>query len=290
MRPFDAAELFFYGTIRALKFLRAGIAFSDYKELVTDVMSDLYHFGVYHQHRIRQDVEQPDELRNTLTAAETLHSFIRGTLYPIRDDLLNEKHIELLGSYLSGFETALKLDLGALPIYVLEGKRGYSARQFVLGRGARQVLSKPNQDLLPSRAKDDIDHAGKCVIHEQYTAAGFHTMRAMESVARRYYKAVTGDEPITAKGEYFTLGVLVDALKGKQEKLTQSGKDVGRLSEDILPILKRIVRTYRNPIMHPEMVLEEDEALDVFDNAKAAIASILRDVKEGGHLPEWNAP
>jgi hypothetical protein len=42
--------------------------------------------------------------------------------------------------------------------------------------------------------------------------------------------------------------------------------------------------------MHPEMVLEEDEALDVFDNAKAAIASILRDVKEGGHLPEWNAP
>lgn len=134
MRPFDTADLFFYGTIRALNYLRAGVPFSQYGDLVTDVMADLNHFGTYHQHRVVHHLEKRDELRNALVAAESLHSFIRGSLYPIRDGLLNEKHIELLGSYLKEFETALKLDLNVLPIYILEDKRGYSARQLSLAR------------------------------------------------------------------------------------------------------------------------------------------------------------
>jgi hypothetical protein len=251
-------------------------------------MADLRHFGAYHLHLIKNDLEPPDEMRNALAAAEVLHSFVRGVLYPIRDSKLSEKDIELVGNYLSSFETALKLDLGALPIFVLEGKRGYSARQFVIGAGARQVFSKFNQQLLPLSAKEDIDHAGKCIIHEQYTAAGFHTMRATEGVSRLYYRAVTGESPVNGKGEPFDLGGLINALEGKQEKLTKSGKDTGRLAEDILPVLRRLVKIYRNPIMHPEMVLNEDDAIEVFDNAKAVITSILRDAKDGDHLSAWN--
>lgn len=289
MRRFDSAELFFYGTIRALKYLRAGVPFRDYGEMVTDLMTDLYNFYTYHNHRRADGLEELDELRNTITAAESLYSFVRGTLYPLRDQELNDTHITLLRDVLSEFETALKLDLGALPVYLLENKRGYSARQFITGIGARVVLSKNNRELLSPRCLDDIDHAGKCLIHEQYTAAGFHTMRAIEEIARRYYKTVTGDDPIDVKGNPFPLGGLVHALEGKLANLSKGGKDTDRLSQDILPVLKRIVKTYRNPIMHPQMTLEEDAAIDVFDNAKSAIASIFRDIDEAKHRDAWNA-
>jgi hypothetical protein len=282
MRRFDAAELFFYGTIRSLQYLRAEVSFSEYKEQVTDVMADLNHFVGYHKRMVANHPEQRDELRNAIAAAEVLHSFVSGTLYPIRNDLLNKTHIELLNAQLQEFETSLKLDLAALPIYVLEDKRGYSARQFITGDGGRVVFAKRDQAALPRSALEDFDHAGKCLIHEQYTAAGFHTMRALEVVARRYYKTVTGEEPIDDKNRPFPLGVLVNALEGKLKNLS-SGRNTERLSQDVLPVLKRIVRKYRNPIMHPEMTLEEDDAIDVFDNAKAAIASILRDVSEDDH-------
>lgn len=291
MRPFDAAELFFYGVIRSLEYLCAQHPLSEYKEQLTDIAADLHHFIAYHQRRVGEHLEARDELRNAIKAADDLHSFIQGTLYPIgvSGALLNEGHISLLNDYLNEFETALKLDLDTLPIYVLEDKRGYSARQFIAGTGARAVLSKEHQNLLPSLSLEDIDHAGKCLVHEQYTAAGFHTMRAIEEVARRYYKTITGEAPIDDKDRPFGLGVLVNALEGKITNLSRSGKNTERLSGDILPVLKRIVKTYRNPIMHPEMTLKEDDAIDVFDNAKAAIASILRDVDEGAHLAAWKA-
>src|SRR5208283_4893923 len=179
------------------------------------------------------------------------------------------------------------LDLGALPVYLLENKRGYSARQFITGTGARVVLSKKNRELLSPLCLDDIDHAGKCLIHEQYTAAGFHIMRAIEEIARRYYEAITGEKPIDRKNNAFGLSVLVNAMEGKLPNLASEGKNTKRLQEDILPVLKRVARTYRNPIMHPEMTLEEDVALELFDNGKTAITSILRDVNEGNHLAAW---
>jgi hypothetical protein len=112
-------------------------------------------------------------------------------------------------------------------------------------------------------------------------------MRAIEDIVRIYYEAITGSQPISKNDKPLTLGVLVNSLIGKCPKLATAGKNTDRLTGDILPTLSRIVSIYRNAIMHPEMTLDEDHALDVFDNAKAAIASILRDVHEGGHLAAW---
>src|SRR5258708_19835202 len=119
-------------------------------------MADLNHFAGRHKLKAANHLENPDELRNAIAAAEVLHSFVRGTLYPLRDDLLNEKHIELLRDCLSRFETALKLDLGALPIYALEDKRGYSARQFLTRGRARAIFSKNKHTRLSPLSLKDI--------------------------------------------------------------------------------------------------------------------------------------
>ncbi|MGC2443218.1 hypothetical protein [Candidatus Binatus sp.] len=275
MRPFDAAELYAYGVIRAFQYLRAGVPFSQYGDLITDVMADLDHFARRHKFKIANQAENPDELRNAIAAAEVLHNFVSGTLYPLRGDLLKEKHIELLRDCLSRFETALKLDLGALPIYVLEDKRGYSAWQFLTRWGARTIFSKNEQAQLPRLCLEDIDHAGRSLMHDQFTAAGFHMIRALESVARTYYERVKGGSPVNSKGEFLQLGVMASALK---DVLTQLADQQEGLLGEIVPPLIRITKIYRNPIMHPEMVLQEDNAIRVFENAKLAISEMLEDI------------
>jgi hypothetical protein len=129
--------------------MRAGKSLGDFGELVTDVVADLNHFIGYHRRRIIVEIEHMDELSNALAAADALRKFIRETLYPVGQDPLNETHIELIDAYLSEFETALKIDLRTLPIYVLEDKRGYSARLFVIRGNARQVLSKKVNSCYP---------------------------------------------------------------------------------------------------------------------------------------------
>ncbi len=255
--------------------MRPGVRFSEYGDLVTDVAADLYHFAAYHRRRIADHLEQCDELRNALAAAESLHGFIRGTLYPIRDGLLNEKHVSLLGDYLKEFENALKLDLGALPIFVLEDKRGYSARQFVTGNGARMIFSSQDQTRLPPLCLEDIDHAGKCLMHSQFTAAGFHVIRALEAVTRSYYERVKAKPPTNEKRKFLPLGMMTNALKDVFNGLTN--KQEGALSE-IIPLLERINRIYRNPIMHPEMILKEELAIKVFETAKLVIDDMLEDM------------
>lgn len=269
MRLFDAWALFFYGEIRALGYVRAGMTFREASDIATDAAAFLQGFIVQYRQ---------DELRNAVAAAEALRDFIRGTLYPVRDNVLNETHIALLENHLKEFETALKLDLGALPIYVLENKRGYSARQFVAGSGARTVFSAQEQTQLPRACLEDIDHAGKCLMHEQFTAAGFHIIRGLEGATRIYYERVKGSPPISAKGAFLPLGVMTSVLKDEFSSLTN--KDEGALGEIVL-LLERINRIYRNPIMHPEMTLNEELAIKVFDTAKLIIDEMLDDMGTG---------
>jgi hypothetical protein len=75
--------------------LRADVKFPDYSELVTDVVSEINHFIGYHRRRIIINVEQADELSNALAAADALRNFIKGSLYPAKDGILNQELTKL---------------------------------------------------------------------------------------------------------------------------------------------------------------------------------------------------
>lgn len=59
--------------------------------------------------------------------------------------------------------------------------------------------------------------------------------------------------------------------------------------EDLLNIaidvLARLKNVYRNPIMHPDMVLDLSSAMNVFDSAKCAIELMLEDAQH-----KWQNP
>jgi hypothetical protein len=108
-------------------------------------------------------------------------------------------------------------------------------------------------------------------------------MRALEAVARGYYKMIFNAEPIN-KNNKLPLGLrtIADYLRKQKTKLESSRTETGALG-DIIPTMDRLASIYRNNIMHPEMTLDEDLAIEVFDNAKTAIAAMLRDVRTEGH-------
>ena len=54
--------------------------------------------------------------------------------------------------------------------------------------------------------------------------------------------------------------------------------------------LTRIRVIYRNPIMHPQMVLNENDAIHVFNISTDVIATMVNDVRaNGAHFGTWRA-
>jgi len=102
-------------------------------------------------------------------------------------------------------------------------------------------------------------------------------VRALEAVARTYYKKVTGKDPeITG----MPLGPIINGLR---LELKRSG-----LSDDsplglIIANLQRMNNIYRKPLTHPEMILRtRDDARKVFDLAAVSITLLTEQMAIGG--------
>jgi hypothetical protein len=71
----------------------------------------------------------------------------------------------------------------------------------------------------------------------------------------------------------------------------QLAKDEAKDTQDsllglIIALLDRVNRIYRRPIMHPEMILDGEEARKVFQVAAEAISTMADDLAERGLLRE----
>jgi hypothetical protein len=184
---------------------------------------------------IRTEVSNSDQTR-------TLHRF---TLWSVRD-------------LYSKFKIVLLADLGVLHSYFVSQKGGFDTIS-LLAYG--ENLFPPE---LASKVRDalfDAREAGQCLAFELPTACGFHIFRATESVLRKYYMRVTNS---TVAPKVRNIGVYLNAMKQKK---------VG--DDKIIFALKQIAELYRNPIIHPETVLTQEEAIGLFGLARSAIAGML---------------
>jgi hypothetical protein len=276
MRQHDPRDLYVLGIVHRLLELKVGHRVSEYREILTQVSFILEQFieNKFNVRYVPNAVAAAKELR-ILTA--TFAKATRETDFVLDDGTLEQ----LLRKGLVGhFESSLSIDLKALPLFLIEDKRGYSSIAFQ--RDASVVFSAADIASMAPLTLDDIAEAGRCLLFDRHTAAGFHTMRAVEAVARGYYRMVFDAEPInTNNNQPLGLGAIAGFLQKYKTKRESSGLPTGAL-EDIISPLDRITRIYRNNIMHPEMTLDEDLAIDVFDSAKTVIATMLRDLRTGG--------
>jgi hypothetical protein len=135
---------------------------------------------------------------------------------------------------------------------------------------ASQVNNCPNKVRirLTQACKSEIDEAGKCLVYERSTAAGFHILRSVELTIRQYLMSISGFvmPPLNRQnwGEYLDL-------------LKKNG--AARVVTDHLHNIKD---NYRNPLMHPEDSLELDEAVSLFAVAQSMSEMLVTDMLSRG--------
>jgi hypothetical protein len=138
-------------------------------------------------------------------------------------------------------------------------------------------LSEIARKAIGEVARADYRSAGSCLALDHFTASGFHSMRALEAVSRGYHKIVTGISDVLTDTP---LGPLINGSKGSPGLRTQweiEGSHNDSMLGLIVSTLSHVNKVYRSPIMHPEMILDHDQAKLVFDTAALAINAMVAD-------------
>jgi hypothetical protein len=175
---------------------------------------------------------------------------------------------------ITDFETVLKNDMPEMSTFAVS-QIGI-LRTDDLIRGAYRQIAKPLLPLLQDKARADIVEAGKCLAFRLSTASAFHACRAIETGIDQYYEALLGHAyEVSPNGGNNNWGAKTKALEdaGADEKVTE--------------FLTHIRKQYRNPVTHPDVVVDEYEAVDLFIASLSAISMMLGATKA---IVERNQP
>jgi hypothetical protein len=159
------------------------------------------------------------------------------------------------------FEVLLNAELPGLDVYSVSSKGIYSTPLLI--DHADDAFPEDIKQSLSKEIRDDVCQAGRCLAFDLPTAAGFHILRAMESVLREYYRLIVGKFPRARNW-----GAYIEHLK----KHKANPKTVA--------ILDQIRELHRNPTMHPEVVLSMTEATILFDIAKSAMVTMAEEMQK----------
>lgn len=159
------------------------------------------------------------------------------------------------------FETILHTELDNADTYFILPK-GTHKTSVLMFEAHRELPSYVTKDI--PEVVEDFNEAGKCMLLNSGTASAFHLLRATETVIRKYLEILTG-KSVAAKTRNW--GAYIKLLN-----------DCGARPQ-ITGILQHIKETYRNPILHPEVLLKPDDAPVLFGLCVSAIIVMANEIK-----------
>ncbi len=275
MRSINGYFLFELGKIQRLLDFRIGEPTRPILPFLGELLSYLQWFV--------SDEKNGSDLPDSVKAANVLlEKLEKLSLQP--DLPLTAEFFDELRHILNVFNDRLFRELGRVHVWVLEGKRAY---------GVDALWNKP-LNLLPSNALPhlsdfvikNIGEAAKSLLLDRYTAVGFHAMRSIEYVARKYYELITGDLPpyFDKHGnEYFkTLGTIANEFKQAYLSLKSANQPSGDL-ELIAGNLLSLNNIYRKTLAHIDIeTLDEERAINALMQATDVIGTMIRDATTAG--------
>jgi hypothetical protein len=200
-----------------------------------------------------------------------LHKILADLIGKIgKNEKLNAIDAFYLSDALRQFEAVLNAELSQMDTYYVSQKGCYSTNHLILQ--AEIMFPSTIRDFMSKEAIEDVRQGGRCLAFELATAAGFHFLRATESILHKYYDVISNGQP---RPETRNMGKYIEAL----EKI--SGVD-----DKVLAVLRQIKNLHRNPIMHPEAVLDMDEALVLLGIVQSAITTMITVVKKEQKAPK----
>lgn len=138
---------------------------------------------------------------------------------------------------------------------------------------AELVFEERVRNGLPGAVLQDVNLAGRCLALDLWSATGFHSIRAVELMARRYHQVVTDRSEMD---ERTPLGGLANDLKQEVER-QEGNKFTDSPLGLVSAMLGRHNKIYRIPVMHPQMSLDEHSASEVFQVSTTVIPIIYED-------------
>ena len=188
------------------------------------------------------------------------------------DSALTDLEVYNLKSLFTKFETVMTAEMHQLATYAVIQKGCYSTPHLI--DEAELIFTEQMRNHLPSQSITDIRQGGRCLAFEVPTAAAFHFLRATEAVLHRYYEELSGGHK---RPRIRNMGKYIEAL----EKISSVDKKV-------LAVLRQLKDLHRNPIMHPEISLDMDEAMTLLGIVQSAITTMVGVVIK--QLPQSLAP
>jgi hypothetical protein len=122
---------------------------------------------------------------------------------------------------------------------------------------------------IPQKTKDDWKAAGRCLAFNLLSASGFHAARAVEGTLEAYYQLFSGKAGETLRS-WHDYKEELDKIVEKKPMPVPNAKTLAELDQ---------MRTdYRNPIMHPRVVLTEPDARMLFANGESLIIAMAQEI------------
>lgn len=173
-------------------------------------------------------------------------------------------HGYLISEKAKTFEHELAAELRQLDTYFISQKGIFSTAKLM--NRTDELFEPTIRAHFTAKMTFDIREAGKCIACELGTAAGFHIARAIESVLLVYLEKLCPEE---------------------LEKLTDSQRNLGfyiKLARDnygkaeICGCLDQFRDLHRNPLMHPEAMLNTDQAMSLLGMAQSSIIAMIMEI------------
>ena len=183
---------------------------------------------------------------------------------------ITAEQVQRIKELVHAFETSFQDELGKVPMFCCEDDTIGNLSVDKLLKGASNGYPAKTKAHLSPKCLTEIDEAGRCLVYDRSTAAGFHLLRSVELTVRQYLQAVSG----------FVMPPLNRQNWGEYLKLL---KDNGA-GKEVTDHLYNIKDNYRNPLMHPEDTLEIDEAVSLFGVAQSMNEMLIADMKKRGYI------
>lgn len=158
----------------------------------------------------------------------------------------------------SQFLNVLTSELGVVPTFLVLSKEGYDVT--VLTDSGHKLFPPAAIAKVPESERDMVE-AGRALAFELPTACGFHVFRVLESVIKRYWDQVSGQQ---RRPSLETIGNYAKELQSK-----------GYGEAKVWETLAQIAKLHRNPLIHPEVILSVEEAITTIGIARSAIGAML---------------
>ena len=167
----------------------------------------------------------------------------------------------LLGEGVKKFEAVFAAELSHLETYFVSSKGIFSTTTLI--ESGDHMFPESIRSKLPKEAIEDIKQGTKCFAFELPTAAAFHFLRAIEAVIHSHYDILSGN---AARPKRSAMGLYIDELIKFNAQ------------PEIVEALKQIKDLHRNPVAHPEEVLDMADAqmlMGIMQSAISAMAKVL---------------